>query len=81
VVEVSSRTLYELLKKPVNIDRVRQYVEYCIGCVCAFLRGFSNSEGCAVKNGNIYVFNSDKSLLEYINDLLNRLGIKQRDQN
>jgi intein-encoded DNA endonuclease-like protein len=76
VVEVGSKTLYELLKKPVNIDRIRQYIEHCINCVSAFLWGFFDSEGSIYGNGKIRVYNSDKPLLEYIKDLLNRLGIK-----
>jgi len=76
VVEVYSKTLYELLKKPIDIDRIRQYVEHCIRCICASLRGFFDSEGSIDKDGEIRVYNSDKSLLEYIKDLLNMLGIK-----
>jgi len=79
VVEVSSRTLYELLKKPIDTDRIRQYIEHCIRCICAFLRGFFDSEGSIGsidRNGEIRVYNSDKSLLEYIKELLHRLGIK-----
>jgi len=76
VVEVKSKTLYELLKKPINIDRIRKYVEHCIRCICAFLRGFFDGEGSIDKDGRIRVYNTDKSLLEYIKDLLNRLGIK-----
>jgi hypothetical protein len=43
VVEVKSKTLYELLKKPINIDRIRQYIEHNIRCIDAFLRGFFDS--------------------------------------
>jgi len=75
-VEVKSKTLYELLKKPIDIDRIRQYVEHCIDCVCSFLRGFFDSEGSIDKDGEIQVYNTDKSLLEYIKELLHRLGIK-----
>jgi intein-encoded DNA endonuclease-like protein len=80
VVKVKSKTLDELPKKPVNIERIRQYIEHCINCVSAFLRGFFDSEVGVYGNGNIQVYNSDKPLLEYIKDLLNRLGIKQLDQ-
>jgi len=76
VVEVCSKTLYELLKKPIDIDRIRQYVGHCVRCICTFLRGFFDSEGGIFGNGKIRVYNSDKSLLEYIKDLLGRLGIK-----
>jgi len=76
VVAVYSKTLYELLKKPINIDRTRQYIEHCLDCICAFLRGFFDSEGGIYGNGNIRVFNTDKSLLEYIKELLKILGVK-----
>jgi len=76
VVEVGSKTLYELLKKPINIERIRQYIEHCIGCICAFLRGFFDSEGSIDGDGEIQMYNSDKSLLEYVKDLLHRIGIK-----
>jgi len=78
-VRVDSKTLYELLKKPTDINRIRQYVEHCTRCICAFLRGFFDSEATIKSihgNGDIGVFNTDKSLLEYVKDLLNRLGIK-----
>jgi intein-encoded DNA endonuclease-like protein len=75
VVEVKSKTLYELLKKPIDIGRIRQYIDHCIRCICVFLRGFFDSEGGVYGNGDILVSNSDKSLLEYIKELLHRLGI------
>jgi intein-encoded DNA endonuclease-like protein len=44
VVEVKSKTLYELLKKPVDLHRLKKYIEHCKRCVAAFLRGFADSE-------------------------------------
>jgi len=76
VVRVSSKTLYELLKKPIYIDGIRQFIEHCINCICAFLKGFFDSEGGIYGNGEIRVYNTDKSLLEYIKELLKMLGIK-----
>jgi intein-encoded DNA endonuclease-like protein len=52
VVEAESKTLYELLKKPVDLDRLRRYIEHCGRCVAAFIRGFADSEGSVDKNGN-----------------------------
>jgi len=75
-VQIRSKTLYELLKKPVLIDRIRQYIEHCLDCICAFLQGFFDSEGSINGNGAVRVCNSDKSLLEYVKELLRRLGIK-----
>ena len=44
VVEVRSQTLYELLRKPVDLHRLKKYIEHCERCVAAFLRGFADSE-------------------------------------
>jgi len=76
VVEVRSQTLYELLRKPVDLDRLKKYIEHCEKCVAAFIRGFADSEGCANKSGHIFILNTDQRLLTYIMDLLRRLGIE-----
>ena len=76
VVEVYSQTLYELLKKPVDLDRLKKYIEHCERCLAAFLRGFVDSEGHVSKSGYIYILNTDYKLLEYVKDLLKRLGIE-----
>jgi intein-encoded DNA endonuclease-like protein len=66
VVEAESKTLYELLRKPVDLDRLRRYIEHCGRCVAAFIRGFADSEGSVDKNGNINIYNTDLRLLTYI---------------
>ncbi len=76
VVEVGSETLYQLLKKPVDLDRLKKYIEHCWNCVGAFLRGFFDSEGCVNKRGYIYLSNTDLRLLEYVKHLLQHLGIE-----
>jgi len=76
VVEVRSQTLYELLKKPVDLERLKKYIEYCERCMAAFLRGFADSEGSVSEEGYIRIYNTDYRLLEYIKDLLKRLGIE-----
>mgnify|MGYP001626382912 CR=1 FL=1 len=55
VVEGYSRTLYELLKKPLDIEKLRYYIEYSIETITSFLRAFFDSEGSIDKNGE-YVF-------------------------
>ena len=75
-VTVDSKTLYELLKKPVDLDRLKKYIEHCERCTAAFLRGFADSEGSVSKEGYISVSNTDRELLEYVKDLLKRLGIE-----
>jgi len=75
VVRVSSKTLYELLKKPVDLNKLKKYIEHRERCMATFLRGFVDSEGHVSKRGYIYISNTDYGLLEYIKDLLKRLGI------
>jgi len=76
VVEVRSQTLYELLKKPVDLERLKKYIEHCERCVAAFLRGFADSEGSVNKHGYIFIYNTDLSLLAYVKDLLRRFNIE-----
>jgi intein-encoded DNA endonuclease-like protein len=76
VVEVGSKTLYELLKKPVDLERLKKYIERCERCVAAFIRGFADSEGSVDKNENIIIYNTDLRLLTYVKELLRRLGIE-----
>jgi intein-encoded DNA endonuclease-like protein len=75
-VEVGSRTLYELCKKPINIEKIRRFVEHCERCMAMFLRGFFDSEGCVSEDGCITVANSNYELLLYVQELLKRLGIE-----
>ena len=75
VVEVKSKTLYELLKKPVNLDGLKKYIEHCEDCMAAFIRGFADSEGSVNKRGYIHIANTDLVLLTYVKDLLQRLGV------
>jgi intein-encoded DNA endonuclease-like protein len=70
VVEAVSKTLYELLKKPVDLKRIRRYVEHCPKCAAAFLRGLFDSEGHVDKNGYIYLLNTNYELLVYAQRLL-----------
>ncbi|GBC71443.1 hypothetical protein HRbin02_01225 [Candidatus Calditenuaceae archaeon HR02] len=76
VVAVQSRTLYELLKKPVDIDRIRPFVEHCERCISMFLRGFFDSEACVYKDGTITVYNTDYKLLTYVIYLLEKISIE-----
>jgi intein-encoded DNA endonuclease-like protein len=76
VVEVKSKTLYELLKKPVDLHRLKKYIEHCEKCVAAFIRGFADSEGSVDKRGYITIYNTDLRLLIYVRELLRRLCIE-----
>jgi intein-encoded DNA endonuclease-like protein len=75
-VTVDSKTLYELLKKPVDLDRLKKYIEHCERCMAAFLRGFADSEGSVDKRGYITISNTNYELLIYIKDLLKCLNIE-----
>jgi intein-encoded DNA endonuclease-like protein len=75
-IEVHSQTLYELLKKPVDLNRLKKYIEHCERCTAAFLRGFADSEGSVNNRGHIRIYNTDRGLLEYVKDLLKRPGIE-----
>jgi intein-encoded DNA endonuclease-like protein len=72
---IESRTLYELLKKPINIKKLRRYIEHCPKCMAAFLRGFFDSEGSVRDDGVITVGNSNYRLLKYVQKLLRKFGI------
>ncbi len=76
VVEGCSKTLYELLKKPLDIEKLRQYIEYSVETMTAFLRAFLGSEGCIDKRGYIRVYNTDLRLLNYVKQLLLKLNIE-----
>jgi intein-encoded DNA endonuclease-like protein len=70
VVEAVSKTLYELLRKPVDLKRIRKYVEHCPKCAAAFLRGLFDSEAYISKEGYIKLYNIDYDLLVYAQRLL-----------
>jgi intein-encoded DNA endonuclease-like protein len=67
-----SKTLYELLRKPIDLKRIKKYVEHCPDCTAAFLRGLFDSEGCVSKGGYIYLYNSNYEVLVYAQRLLRR---------
>ena len=76
VAEAKSKTLYELLKKPVDLKRIKKHVEHCKKCTTAFLRGLFDSEGHVSKNGYISLYNTNYEVLVYAQRLLKRLGIE-----
>lgn len=73
--EVKSKTLHDLLQKPIDVEKIRRFVEHCDRCRGAFLRGFFDSEGCVTKSGVISIVNSDFRLLQYTRELLAHFGI------
>jgi intein-encoded DNA endonuclease-like protein len=75
-IEVESKTLWELLKKPIDLERLRKYIEHCEKCMAAFLRGFADAEGSVDKNGYISIYNTELRLLMYVQELLRRFGIE-----
>jgi intein-encoded DNA endonuclease-like protein len=75
-VEVESKTLWELLRRPIDLEKLRKYIEHCEKCMAAFLRGFADAEGSVDKNGHIIIYNTDLRLLTYFQGLLRRFGIE-----
>ncbi|MEM0452992.1 MAG: LAGLIDADG family homing endonuclease [Nitrososphaerota archaeon] len=76
MVKVESKALYELLRKPLDINRIAPYVEHCEECMRRFARSFFDSEGGVGKDGRIYCYNTDVQLLQYVRRILNLLGIR-----
>jgi intein-encoded DNA endonuclease-like protein len=72
---IRSRTLYELLKKPIDIKKLRKYTEHSPKCMAACLRAFFDSEGSVNDNGVITVGNGNYRLLKYVQYLLRKFGI------
>jgi intein-encoded DNA endonuclease-like protein len=70
IAEAKSKTLHELLRKPVDLKRIRRYVEHCPKCTAAFLRGLFDSEGHLNVDGYIYLYNTNYELLVYAQKLL-----------
>jgi intein-encoded DNA endonuclease-like protein len=70
IAKVESKTLYELLKKPVDLKRIKPYVEHCPKCAAAFFRGFFDSEGRVRKEGYVYLHNTNYEVLVYAQKLL-----------
>ncbi|MEM1951927.1 MAG: LAGLIDADG family homing endonuclease [Candidatus Caldarchaeum sp.] len=54
------------MKKPLDIERIKRFIEHSIECRSAFLRGFFDSEGRIDKTGKILVYNTDLKLLRYV---------------
>jgi intein-encoded DNA endonuclease-like protein len=75
-VRVMSKTLYELLRKPVDLKRIKKCVEHCPECTAAFLRGLFDSEGHVDATGYICIDNTDYTILVYAQKLLKRFGIE-----
>jgi intein-encoded DNA endonuclease-like protein len=72
---IGSKTLYELLKKPINIKKLRRYIEHCPKCMAAFLRGFFDSEGSVRDDGVIAAVSTNYHDLKYVQKLLRKFGI------
>jgi intein-encoded DNA endonuclease-like protein len=65
------------MKRPIDIEKIRRFVEHCERCMAMFLRGFFDSEGSVNKHGYILAYNSNYELLLYVQELLlKRFGIE-----
>jgi intein-encoded DNA endonuclease-like protein len=72
IAETTCKTLYELLRKPVDLKRIKKYVEHCKKCTAAFLRGLFDSEGHVSERGYIKLSNTNYEVLAYAQRLLRR---------
>ncbi len=76
-VKANSSALYDLCKKPLDLERLRKYIEYNEKTIISFLRGFFDAEGHVSKAyGYIYLCNSDLQLLNYVKQLLLKIRIE-----
>jgi intein-encoded DNA endonuclease-like protein len=76
IAEGCSKTLYNLLKKPIDLEKLRLFIEYNDETIAAFLTGFYDAEGYVKKSGKcIYLSNTNKELIEYVKTLLLKLRI------
>jgi intein-encoded DNA endonuclease-like protein len=78
--KIRSKTLYELLKKPIDLKKLRKYIEHCPKCVATCLRAFFDSEG-SIDDGVIIVANSNYRVLKYVQYLLRKFGITAKGPN
>jgi len=62
---VVSKALYKLLREPIDLKRIKKYVEHCPKCIAAFLRGLFDSEGHVRKEGYIYLYISTIPTMRY----------------
>jgi intein-encoded DNA endonuclease-like protein len=75
-VKVWSKALYDLLKKPIDLGKLKRYIEHCPYCKAMFLRGLFDSEGSINEKGYIQIDNTNYELLQYAQELLREFGIE-----
>jgi intein-encoded DNA endonuclease-like protein len=75
-VKVWSKALYDLLKRPIELDKLKRYIEHCPYCKAMFLRGLFDSEGSINEKGYVQIDNTNYELLQYAQELLRELGIE-----
>jgi len=76
IVSGYSRILYNLLKKPLDLEKLKYYIEYNEKTITGFLRGLFDSEGYVNKIGYVLIYNTDLTLLDYVKRLLLTLKIE-----
>jgi intein-encoded DNA endonuclease-like protein len=67
--DVNSILLSRFLNR--QLDHLKIYIEHCIHCTAAFLRGFFDAEA-GVGNSDLSVSNGDFELISYVQGLLRR---------
>ncbi|GBC72096.1 hypothetical protein HRbin02_01889 [Candidatus Calditenuaceae archaeon HR02] len=81
VVKVRSKALYEILRKPIDMERIRPYIEHYEKSVVMFIRGLADAESDVGKDGRIRIYNTNKLILEYAAELLAKPGIHSKIYN
>lgn len=82
IVKFKNKALHELVKKPLDIKRIRFYIEFCEKSMASFIKGFADSEGSVNINddhlGQIQIANTNLGIIRYTAELLERLGIESK---
>jgi len=73
IVQGSSVLLHKFLN--CNWFSLRKWIEHCGKCESAFLRAFYDGEG-SICEGNLTIYNTNREILLYIQDLLGHAGIE-----
>lgn len=69
-VAARSKALYDLVRKPINIEGIKPFVEHCEDCTRSFLKGFFDSVASVRTKGYVECYNTDERLLNYVKELL-----------
>jgi intein-encoded DNA endonuclease-like protein len=75
-IQFKSMALVELLQDPIDIGKIRKYIEHCEECMASALRALFDAEGCIEKRGYITLGITNYEVLVWTQELLLRFGIE-----